>query len=317
MDSAIAQQPDAMEHRRFRHEAFLYGGAEEFLDGALRFIEDGLRAGEPTMAMVAPARITALREALGTDAERVCFADMRRVGANPARIIPAWAEFLATSPPGRRRGIGEPIWPGRAPAELTEAQHHELLLNLALERSDGLWVLCPYDVSQLSPDVIAAAHHSHPVVSNGHPTQLSADVRSEVATAVLSGALPSPPGAVDSLTFDVDRLHQVRGFVARRADAILDARRAADFVLAVDEVATNSLRYGGGSGVLRLWDDERVLVCDVRDRGYLTDPMVGRVRPAREQIGGRGLWIANQLCDLVQIRSGSAGTTVRLHMQYR
>ena len=131
---------------------------------------------------------------------------------------------------------------------------------------------------------------------------------------MLSGALRSPPGAVDSLMFDLDRLHQVRGFIARRADAVLDARRAADFVLAVDEVATNSLRHGGGSGTLRLWDDDRALVCDVRDRGYITDPMVGRVRPTREQVGGRGLWIANQLCDLVQLRSGNNGTTVRLHM---
>ena len=32
-----------------------------------------------------------------------------------------------------------------------------------------------------------------------------------------------------------------------------------------------------------------------------------------DRAGGRGLWIANQLCDLVQVRSGAAGTTVRLH----
>lgn len=314
MESAIAHRHDAAAHRGFRHEAFLYGGSDEFLRGTLRFIEDGLRAGEPTMAMVAPARITALRAELGADADRVSFADMRQVGANPARIIPAWTEFLSTSPPGRRRGIGEPIWPGRAPDELVEAQHHELLLNLALEHDAGLWLLCPYDTSHLDADVIAGAHHSHPLVNNGHPSHPSDDFCSEVATAVLSGALPSPPGAVDSLMFDIDRLHQVRGFVARRADAVLDARRAADFVLAVDEVATNSLRHGGGSGTLRLWDHDRALVCDVRDRGYVADPMVGRVRPTREQVGGRGLWIANQLCDLVQLRSGSNGTTVRLHM---
>ena len=160
-------------HRRFRHEAFLYDGSDGFLRGALDFIEDGLRAGEPTMAMVAPARIAALREQLGADADRVSFADMRRVGANPARIMPAWTEFLSTSPPGRRRGIGEPIWPGRAPDELVEAQHHELLLNLALEHNAGLWLLCPYDVSHLDPDVIAAAHHSHPIINNGHPAHPS------------------------------------------------------------------------------------------------------------------------------------------------
>jgi len=244
----------------------------------------------------------------------VSFADMRQVGANPARIIPAWTQFLSTSPPGRRRGIGEPIWPGRSPDELVEAQHHELLLNLALEHNAGLWLLCPYDAAQLEPAVIAGAYHSHPLVNNGQPSHASDTFSAEVTAAVLSGGLPSPPGAVDSLMFDLDRLHQVRGFIARRADAVLDARRAADFVLAVDEIATNSLRHGGGSGTLRLWDDDRALVCDVRDRGFLTNPMVGRVRPTREQVGGRGLWIANQLCDLVQLRSGKTGTTVRLHM---
>ena len=33
------------------------------------------------------------------------------------------------------------------------------------------------------------------------------------------------------------------------------------------------------------------------------------------QPGGYGLWLANQLCDLVQIRSLPAGTAVRLHMR--
>jgi anti-sigma regulatory factor (Ser/Thr protein kinase) len=31
--------------------------------------------------------------------------------------------------------------------------------------------------------------------------------------------------------------------------------------------------------------------------------------------GGRGLWLVNQLCDLVQLRSSAAGGVVRLHMR--
>ena len=39
------------------------------------------------------------------------------------------------------------------------------------------------------------------------------------------------------------------------------------------------------------------------------------MRPERGKIGGYGLWLANQLCDLVQVRAyGSAGA-VRLHMR--
>jgi hypothetical protein len=43
------------------------------------------------------------------------------------------------------------------------------------------------------------------------------------------------------------------------------------------------------------------------------EPLVGRVRPTPDAQSGRGVWIANQLCDLVQIRSGRSGTVVRVH----
>jgi two-component sensor histidine kinase len=86
----------------------------------------------------------------------------------------------------------------------------------------------------------------------------------------------------------------------------LDPARAADLVLAVDEVATNSLRHGGGRGAQRFWRDEGALVCEVRD--------AGRERPAIDRDGGRGLWMVNQLCDLVQLRSFPGGAVVRLHV---
>jgi hypothetical protein len=36
--------------------------------------------------------------------------------------------------------------------------------------------------------------------------------------------------------------------------------------------------------------------------------------PDPDPESGRGLWLVNQLCDLVQIRSGPSGTTIRVHM---
>ncbi|HWG98689.1 MAG TPA: ATP-binding protein, partial [Pilimelia sp.] len=66
---------------------------------------------------------------------------------------------------------------------------------------------------------------------------------------------------------------------------------------------------------IRLWRDGAALICEIRDAGYITDrPLLGRQRPTIDQTGGRGLWLANQLCDLVQIRSTTAGTIVRLHV---
>ena len=46
--------------------------------------------------------------------------------------------------------------------------------------------------------------------------------------------------------------------------------------------------------------------------GRLTDPLAGRRRPDPLGGGGMGLYLVQQLCDLVQIRTGPAGTTVRV-----
>ena len=83
-------------------------------------------------------------------------------------------------------------------------------------------------------------------------------------------------------------------------------------MLATHEVATNSIRHGGGEGTLRVWHEDDMVVCEVRDRGRLDQPLAGRARPALEDEGGWGLWLANQLCDLVQIRTLPDGNVVRL-----
>ena len=83
-------------------------------------------------------------------------------------------------------------------------------------------------------------------------------------------------------------------------------------MLAVDELAANSIRHGGGRGIMRIWSEDGSLVCDVRDRGRSATRWPG-VGARREQLGGRGLWIANAVCDLVQIRSTAQGTAVRVH----
>jgi len=57
------------------------------------------------------------------------------------------------------------------------------------------------------------------------------------------------------------------------------------------------------------------VVCEVNDDGYLQDPLVGRRRPTPDAMGGRGLWLANQLCDLVQVRNGVEGCVVRVRVE--
>jgi anti-sigma regulatory factor (Ser/Thr protein kinase) len=298
------------------HEALFYDSESAYVAGTIEFITDGLRANEPVLVMVASDRIAALQSALGADATRVEFADMRTVGRNPARLIPHWQEFGARHRGEAVRGIGEPVWPGRRAAELVEAQCHELLLNLAFAEAVNLRLLCPYDRDALTRDAISQAHKSHRSLRNEQETRVSDAFCSDIATEVLTAPLPSVPERVNAIGFDGTSLVAVRRHTAEHARRYgLDARRTGDFVLAVDEVATNSVRYGGGTGVMRCWEAEDALVCEVRDRGHITDPLVGRVRRAPADISGRGLWIANQICDLVQVRSDASGSAVRLHMR--
>ena len=74
-------------------------------------------------------------------------------------------------------------------------------------------------------------------------------------------------------------------------------------MLAVNEVLSNSLQHAGEGGTLRLWHDADGLVCEVRDRGHISQPLIGREEPGIGQIGGHGMWLVNLVCDLVQVRS--------------
>jgi anti-sigma regulatory factor (Ser/Thr protein kinase) len=301
----------------FRHEALLYAGEVDFLTGTLPFIREGVAAGEPVLVVVSAARIGLLRSALGGDADRVAFADMADIGANPARIIPAWRDFVAGNDVASRgaRGIGEPIWAARTPAELIECQRHESLLNLAFAGVPAWWLLCPYDTTSLGSQVLEEAWHSHPFVTEEGVGLGSATYRGfEQAAAPFAAPLPDPPGQPPAVAFDPASLAGLRELVSGYAAAAgLDPARTGDLTLAVDEVATNSLRHGGGRGTLRIWREEGALVCEVRDAGRIEDPLAGRERPPPDRDGGRGLWMVNQLCDLVQLRSFPGGAVVRLH----
>jgi anti-sigma regulatory factor (Ser/Thr protein kinase) len=89
--------------------------------------------------------------------------------------------------------------------------------------------------------------------------------------------------------------------------------QASDLVLVVNEAATNSVRHGGGEGVLRAWLTDDMLIFEVADAGAIADPLAGRERPGSGQSGGHGLWLCNQVCDLVQLRAFASGSVVRLH----
>lgn len=300
----------------FRHEAFLYTGLQQFLEGTTAFVRSALEAEEAVLVAVVEPRASMLREALGDDSRRVEFLDMAEVGRNPARIIPAWQDWVDRHAGEGRgfRGIGEPIWSARSAPEIIECQQHEQLLNTAFDDGPGWWLLCPYDVTGLARPVIERAHDTHPSLVIGDLRAGSSSYPHPGLSfpAMFGEPLEEPAVPVVEVGFDPGSLGQLRDFVAAFAEPVLGGDGAEYVVLVVSELATNSIVYGGGAGVLRLWQDGAAVVCETRDRGQITDPLVGRRRPSLSLRGKAGLWIANQLSDLLQIRSSAeSGTVVR------
>lgn len=310
---------DGMMHKEFRHEALLYAGEDDFLERTVPFLREGVEAGESALVVLNADKLRALRSELNGHAEGVHFADTAAIGTNPACIIPAWREFVDEHAEDGRalRGVGEPVRPDRTSAELVECQRHESLLNLAFAGTRSFYLLCPYDTEALDPAVIEEALRSHPTVVNGHGPEESELFRDldEVA-APFAEPLPLPKVEPRAVVFQATTLAALRAFVAETAlEAGLSIGRCEGLVLAANEVATNSVRHGGGGGILRLWQTDDAVLCEIHDTGHIEDPLVGRVRPTLGQVGGHGLWMANQLCDLVQVRTFAGGNVVRLHMR--
>lgn len=303
-----------MEHEGFQHQALIYEGVDDYLAGTVPFVEAALEAEEPALVAVGPAQEEWLECELGEDADRVRFLPMEEVGRNPASIIPIWRDFVDESAGSPMRGIGEPVWAARSPAALEECHRHESLLNVAFPENPDFQLLCPYDAGSLPAEVLERVALSHRHVWRGGRAQPSEGF--DPASDSFSGHLPPPAAAPETFAFGLDDLAEVRDRAAAAAErAGMEPRAVGDLVTATSELAANSVVHGGGAGTLRLWREGGTVLAEVEDRGRIEEPLVGRLRPGIGQEGGRGLWLANQLCDLVQLRELPGGSIVRLHQR--
>jgi anti-sigma regulatory factor (Ser/Thr protein kinase) len=300
------------------HQVAFYDDADGFLGAAVPYLRQGLEAGEPILVALGPDRTDLLRGALGVDADPIAFADVEGFGRNPARLLPAWQDFVDRHPPGRPlRGLGEPIWPGRGAAAIDECERAEALFNVGLapEPRPALDLLCLYDRSALDDDTLEEAVLSHPHLHGDGCARPNPDW-DDHQPEPFAGSLPSPPLEARRIEFDRETLNGLRAAAGIEAgEAGLAEDRAADFVLAASELAANSVLHGGGCGTATIWREPGTLLVEVRDEGRIENPLAGRVRPLPHRERGRGLWVANQLVDLLQIRSGPGGTCARLWME--
>ena len=314
----------AAEADPFVHEGVFYADPAEYLAGTIPFVEAALSAGEPVLVAAPPANIELIGSALGAEGGRrgaaggVRFVDMTVAGRNPGRIIPEVLHpFVASHADRRVSVVGEPIWPGRSPEEYRTAVRHESLINLVFAGRDAS-ILCPYDSAGLDPAALADAGRTHPVLADRDGRRPSGSYL-EPATllATMDGVLPEPPPAAAEVVFGAADLRSLRHFVrAHAASPGLPTDRILDLVLAVSEVATNSVQHtSAGTGTLRLWRQDGGVTCEIQDSGHIADPLAGRLPASPASVHGRGLLIVNHLCDLVELRSGDGNTVVRMHIR--
>jgi anti-sigma regulatory factor (Ser/Thr protein kinase) len=294
-----------------RHAAVLYSTPDELARRLLAPLRAALADDAPAVAVVdAPTRAELHRE-LGGDAHRVAFPDPAAVHAAPAFTVAVrWARCGrgVRTPQGRAAVVGQHV------AGLGCPDAHwarlDIGLNVAVE-GQPIAVLCPYRGDDPQLDRVRA---THPLLETADGTTASADYRPPGDVLVHYPPPPPPdlgPPAVE-IDFTVDGLGAVRRAVAAVAGEA-DAGRAADLVLAVNEIASNTVEHGPGRGRARIWADGDGVTAEVADGGRTDLRFPGMVPPPASGVRGRGLWLASELCDVLQVWSDPAGTVVRLH----
>jgi anti-sigma regulatory factor (Ser/Thr protein kinase) len=310
------------------HRALIGASDAELVDGTVAFVHDALDAGEPVVIACTDPTAELLQKALA-DRPQVAWAEWGEVyGHGPAAAVTAVRRLGE-----RYRTPGHPVVrvvlePLAGPDRDTwrEWQRYDAVLDHQLDEAEllgdaPLLVLCLCDTRRAAPELIQAARDTHPslqvdgaaVANPGHV---------DAAEYLTSLPVPVEPLEDTEPLVRADSVRDLRGLrrdlAARAADARLPTGTESaleDFLLAVDEMTTNALRHGRPPVDLRLWVDDRRLVCTVTDRGAgLQDPFIG-YGPAHGDdlsLGGMGLWLARQLCDHVDITVADEGVRVRL-----
>jgi anti-sigma regulatory factor (Ser/Thr protein kinase) len=302
----------------FEHDALLYDGVDGFVENMLPFVRAGLERGDAILAVTSPRNISALRDALGADAERVDYRDSAPWYASPGKAFRGYADYVGTQPEGRRlRAIGEPVWPVGRPEAVSEWARYESVLNVAFADAPA-WIVCPYDTTALPDEILTHALETHPA-THAHGRRVPHDgyVATETFWSSLDERVPfaEPPRTRElRVTSELAALRAAVASEARRAGVAPE--RLPELMLAVHELAINALTHGGGDAVLRTWAEEHDFVCELADDGPGFDRRyAGYVTPTPDDVRGRGLWLVRQITDLVEMRSGPDGTRIRVRVR--
>jgi anti-sigma regulatory factor (Ser/Thr protein kinase) len=300
---------------RARHRALVYEHADRFVEVVTAFVVAGVRAGDRTLVAATGEKLDWLRETLGDAAPAVQFADAGALYARHGPMFATVVDFMARHGTGGSvRIVAEQALANRTPADARAYMGYEAAANVAY-RPFAASVLCPYDAGRLPEHVIRDALRTHPEILDGERERRNAafvDPRQ-----FLRERMRVEPRAADARAFRLERLADVaparRQVAALARAAGVAGARMDDLKVAVGEIATNALLHGQAPAHLWSYVRDDAFVCHIHDGGRgLADPLVGYLVPALEARGGRGVWLAHQLCDSVEAAADDTGTHIYL-----
>ncbi|HET9103842.1 MAG TPA: anti-sigma factor RsbA family regulatory protein [Solirubrobacteraceae bacterium] len=295
------------------HVALLYRTPEGYGSQLEAFVRGARAAAEPVLAVLPSGGLATAQRACGEHADAVRWTAMEDVARNPSRLLSLYSDWI-TEHSGRVRIVGEPVWPGRGRSEAVECLRHEALVNHELAAAP-VSLLCPYDAGQLDAEILTGAAMTHPWLIDDHGQRReSPDFADPLAVATgRHWPLEEPVPPISEHPFSGD-LGSLRRAVAQDPHAAALGSRRSDLVLAVSEAASNALKHADGTCVMRLWSTGAEVISEVWTRSTIRDAFAGRRRPPWDAEDGRGLWLINQVCDLVELRSGGEETILRMHL---
>ncbi|MEU3147180.1 MULTISPECIES: sensor histidine kinase [unclassified Streptomyces] len=303
------------------HQGLIHSSSQEFLATTVPFCREGLEQRDAVLAVTTPANIDLLRQALGDASGQVELIDAGEWYRAPERTLGAYHRYVdqrtGTGRHQQVRVIGEPVWHGRDTLETTEWTRYESAINVALAHCPA-WIICPYDTRALPESIVADARRTHPhlaVAASARPSDSYADPAATDNGWHRPLAPVAGEGEEAFMRFGAD-LSAVRSTVAETAAEMgLSADGTQRLVFAVNEVATNAVQHGGGTGHIAVHRAGRRIVCDVTSTGRnKTDWYLGHLPPDPQQQRGHGVWVVRQPCDLLEVHTGQDSTTVRLHV---
>lgn len=298
------------------HQTFPYRDAEHFVSFAAPFVREGLGVGSDVFIAADHRLLEPLRDALGSDATSVELHDTRQWAPLPLERLRRFSDLvtqrLAAGTPSLHL-MGEPVWP-RAAVMRREWARYESVLNDVLAPYP-VSLVCLYNETELDREIVTNSFHTHPERWGPEGAMASLDYTSPAETLAAWSPSDSPTPAHADEVSAPDDLAATRRLVAERAEAAgMAPAHVGDLALAITEILANAQLHGGGIDGLAMWVADGAFVCQVDDSGSgVADPLTGYRPPATMRRSGRGLWLARQLVDVVEIFPRDPGTRIRLH----